>query len=208
VSENANIRQRPWYFNRVYADTEAIDTVYIMNVQFQKSIDGGRTFNVVGGSHGDHHDLWLNPHNAKIQINGNDGGATVTQDGGATWTDEDQPTAQFYRVATDNDFPYNIYGAQQDNSTVRIASRSGGNAVAANASSPSVPEVVAASQMCAPGPSRSRYERPASASSSTAPRPQRIAAAASRELNGRADNAPPQSEIHSGRPPCFADVQE
>jgi len=126
VSENANIRQRPWYFNRVYADTENVDTVYVMNVQFQKSIDGGRSFATIGGSHGDHHDLWLNPHNAKIMINGNDGGATVTTDGGATWSEEDQPTAQFYRVATDNDFPYNIYGAQQDNSTVRISSRSNG----------------------------------------------------------------------------------
>ena len=132
VSENANIRQRPWYFNRVYADTEAIDTVYIMNVQFQKSIDGGRNFTTIGGSHGDHHDLWINPKDAKRMINGNDGGATVTSDAGATWSEEDQPTAQFYRVATDNDFPYNMYGAQQDNSTVRIASRSDGFSIGAD----------------------------------------------------------------------------
>ena len=124
VSENANIRQRPWYFNRVYADTESIDTVYVLNVQFQKSIDGGRNFTTVGQPHGDNHDLWINPKNAKIMINSNDGGANATTDGGATWTEQDQATAQFYRVATDNDFPYNIYGAQQDNSTVRIASRS------------------------------------------------------------------------------------
>ncbi|HEX3102116.1 MAG TPA: hypothetical protein VHQ01_10005, partial [Pyrinomonadaceae bacterium] len=125
----ANIRQRPWYYTRVYADTENIDTVYVLNVQFQKSIDGGRNFTTIGGSHGDHHDLWINPKNAKAMINGNDGGGAVTADGGATWTDEDQPTAQFYRVATDNDFPYNIYGAQQDNSTVRIASRSDGGSL-------------------------------------------------------------------------------
>ncbi|MFM9905243.1 MAG: WD40/YVTN/BNR-like repeat-containing protein [Pyrinomonadaceae bacterium] len=129
VSENANIRQRPWYFNRVYADTESVDTVYVLNVQFQKSIDGGRTFSTIGGSHGDHHDLWINPKKSKAMINGNDGGGTVTSDGGGTWSDEDQSTAQFYRVATDNDFPYNIYGAQQDNSTVRIASRSDGFAI-------------------------------------------------------------------------------
>ena len=129
VNEGANIRQRPWYYTRVYADTENIDTVYVLNVQFQKSIDGGRNFTTIGGSHGDHHDLWINPKNAKAMIQGNDGGGAVTADGGVTWTDEDQPTAQFYRVATDNDFPYNIYGAQQDNSTVRIASRSDGGSI-------------------------------------------------------------------------------
>ena len=132
TSESANIRQRPWYYNRVYADTENIDTVYVMNVQFQKSIDGGRTFTTLGQPHGDNHDLWINPRNAKMMINGNDGGGSVTMDGGATWTEEDQPTAQFYRVAVDNDFPYNIYGAQQDNSTVRIASRSDGFAITTN----------------------------------------------------------------------------
>ena len=132
TSENANIRQRPWYYNRVYADTENIDTVYIMNVQFQKSIDGGRNFTTLGQPHGDNHDLWISPKNAKLMINGNDGGGTVTNDGGGTWTDEDQPTAQFYRVAVDNDFPYNMYGSQQDNSSVRIASRSDGFAITTN----------------------------------------------------------------------------
>jgi photosystem II stability/assembly factor-like uncharacterized protein len=126
TSDNPNIRQRPWYYNRVYADTENVDTVYIMNVQFQKSIDGGRNFTTVGEPHSDNHDLWINPHNAKVMINGNDGGANVSLDGGATWSEQDQPTAQFYRVTTDNDFPYKVYGAQQDNSTVRIASRSNG----------------------------------------------------------------------------------
>ena len=129
VSDNANIRQRPWYFNRVYADTENENTVYVLNVQFHKSIDGGRTFTTISGSHGDHHDLWINPSDSKKMINGNDGGATVSTNGGASWTDEDQPTAQFYRVTTDNDFPYNIYGSQQDNSSVRIASRSAGFAI-------------------------------------------------------------------------------
>ncbi|MBV9216087.1 MAG: glycosyl hydrolase [Acidobacteria bacterium] len=129
VNESAPIRQRPWYFNRVYADTQSLDTVYVMNVQMSRSIDGGRTFTTIGGSHGDHHDLWINPTDNKRLINGNDGGATVSSDAGATWTEEDEPTAQFYRVATDNDFPYHIYGAQQDNSTVRIASRSDGGTI-------------------------------------------------------------------------------
>jgi photosystem II stability/assembly factor-like uncharacterized protein len=129
VNESAPIRQRPWYFNRVYADTENVDTVYVLNVQLHRSIDGGRTFTTIGAPHGDHHDLWINPKNAKLMINGNDGGSNVTTDAGATWTEQDQPTAQFYRVSLDNDFPYNIYGAQQDNSTVRIASRSSGGSI-------------------------------------------------------------------------------
>lgn len=124
VNEGANIRQRPWYYTRVYADTGNENTVYVLNVGFHKSTDGGRTFGNVGTPHGDNHDLWINPKDPNKMIEGNDGGSNVTTDGGATWTAQDQPTAQFYRVATDNDFPYNIYGAQQDNSTVRIPSRS------------------------------------------------------------------------------------
>lgn len=129
VSDNANIRQRPWYFNRVYADTQNENTVYVLNVQLHRSIDGGRTFTTIPGSHGDHHDLWINPTDSTKMINGNDGGGTVSLNSGASWSEEDQATAQFYRVITDNDFPYNIYGAQQDNSTVRIASRSDGFAI-------------------------------------------------------------------------------
>ncbi len=129
VSDNAGIRQRPWYFNRVYADTENENTVYVLNVQFHKSIDGGRTFTTIGVPHSDNHDLWISPNDSKRMINGNDGGANVSVNGAASWTEQDQATAQFYRVATDNDFPYNIYGAQQDNSTIRIASRSDGFAI-------------------------------------------------------------------------------
>ncbi len=124
TSESANIRQRPWYYTRVYADTANENTVYVLNVQFNKSIDGGRTFTTISVPHGDNHDLWIGPNDGNRMINGNDGGSNVTTNGGASWTEQDQPTAQFYRVVTDNDFPYNIYGAQQDNSTVRIASRS------------------------------------------------------------------------------------
>ncbi len=129
VSENAAIRQRPWYYNRVYADTQSENTVYVLNVQFHKSIDGGRTFTTIGVPHGDNHDLWISPNDANRMVEGNDGGANVSYNSGASWSEQDQATAQFYRVSTDNDFPYNIYGAQQDNSTIRIASRSDGNAI-------------------------------------------------------------------------------
>ncbi len=124
TSDNPNIRQRPWYYTRVYADPQNADGVYVLNVNFHKSIDGGRTFSNIDVPHSDNHDLWIAPNDATRMINGNDGGANVSTDGGKSWTEQDQPTAQFYRVALDNDFPYNIYGAQQDNSTVKIASRS------------------------------------------------------------------------------------
>lgn len=123
VSDSPAIRQRPWYYTRVYADTQNADIVYVLNVGFHRSIDGGRTFTAIGTPHGDNHDLWIAPNDNQRMIESNDGGANVTRDGGRTWTEQDQATAQFYRVALDNDFPYNIYGAQQDNSTVRIASR-------------------------------------------------------------------------------------
>ena len=129
TSESSEIRQRPWYFNRVYADTQNENTVYVLNVGFERSIDGGRTFSPVRTPHGDNHDLWIDPQNSRRMIEGNDGGSNVSTDAGATWTDQKQPTAQFYRVALDNDFPYNVYGAQQDSSTVRIASRSDGRAI-------------------------------------------------------------------------------
>jgi photosystem II stability/assembly factor-like uncharacterized protein len=124
LTDNPNLLQRPWYYLRFYADTQNADSVYVLNVGFWKSIDGGRTFNSVGTPHSDNHDLWIAPGDANRMIEGNDGGANVSYNGGKSWSEQDQPTAQFYRVVTDNDFPYNIYGAQQDNSTVRIASRS------------------------------------------------------------------------------------
>jgi photosystem II stability/assembly factor-like uncharacterized protein len=114
---------RAWYYTRIYADPEVLDTVYVLNTGFYKSIDGGRTYSTIEVPHGDNHDLWIAPNDAKRMINSNDGGANVSFDAGKTWTEQDQATAQFYRVTVDQDFPYNIYGAQQDNSTVRIASR-------------------------------------------------------------------------------------
>ena len=123
TSNNPQILQRPWYYHRVYADTQNADSVYVLNVGFHKSTDGGRNFTNIGVPHSDNHDLWIAPDNANRMINGNDGGANVSNDTGKTWTEQDQATAQFYRVTTDNDFPYNIYGAQQDNSTIKIPSR-------------------------------------------------------------------------------------
>jgi len=130
VNEQNILRQRAWYYNHIFADPQNADTVYALNTGMYRSIDGGRTFTAIRTPHGDNHDLWIAPDNPQRMIESNDGGANVTFDGGRTWsTINNQPTAQFYRVALDNDFPYNIYGAQQDNSTVRTASRTGGGGI-------------------------------------------------------------------------------
>lgn len=124
VNEDRELRQRAWYYSRIYADPKDADTVYVLNVAFNRSIDGGRTYTTIRVPHGDCHDLWIDPQNSKRMILGNDGGACVSINGGLSWTGLDnQPTAQFYHVVTDNRFPYWVYGAQQDNTTVRIASR-------------------------------------------------------------------------------------
>jgi len=130
VNSERKLRQRAWYYTRVYADTEDEDVVYVLNVRYHKSTDGGKTFNTFNAPHGDHHDLWISPENSKRMIIGDDGGAQVSHDGGETWsTYYNQPTAQFYRVTTDNSFPYRIYVAQQDNSTLRIKHRSDGSTI-------------------------------------------------------------------------------
>src|ERR1700730_9617556 len=118
-----NLRQRAWYYSRIYADPKNAETVYVLNTGFYRSNDGGRTFTGIQVPHGDNHDLWIAPDDPNRMINSNDGGANASFNAGKTWSEQDQPTAQFYRVTLDNDFPYHIYGAQQDNSTVRIASR-------------------------------------------------------------------------------------
>ena len=123
INEERRLRQRAWYYTRIYADPKNADSVYILNVQFFRSNDGGRTYTTISVPHGDNHDLWIAPDDPNRMIQSNDGGANVSFNGGRSWTEQDQPTAQFYRVALDNDFPYNVYGAQQDNSTIRIASR-------------------------------------------------------------------------------------
>lgn len=124
------LRQRAWYYTRIYADTKDPDIVYVMNVRYHKSKDGGKTFTAYNAPHGDHHDLWIAPEDNLRMIIADDGGAQVSKDGGENWTTyHNQPTAQFYRVTTDNHFPYRIYAAQQDNSTVRIAHRSAGSTI-------------------------------------------------------------------------------
>jgi len=123
TNEQRNLRQRAWYYSRIYADPKNADTVYVLNTGFYKSNDAGKTFTGISVPHGDNHDLWIAPDDPARMIESNDGGANVSFNGGKSWTEQDQPTAQFYRVTVDNDFPYHIYGAQQDNSTVRIASR-------------------------------------------------------------------------------------
>lgn len=124
VTDNRNYRQRAWYYTHVYADPKERDTVYILNVGAYRSTDAGKTWQGLSTPHSDNHDLWIAPDDPKRMINSNDGGANVSTDGGRTWTEQDIPTGQFYHVTTDSAFPYRVYGAQQDNSTVRIASRS------------------------------------------------------------------------------------
>ncbi len=130
LNSQRSLRQRAWYYSRIYADTQDEDVVYVLNVRYHKSTDGGKTFKSANAPHGDHHDLWIAPENPKRMIMADDGGGQVSYDGGETWsTYHNQPTAQFYRVSTDNHFPYRIYAAQQDNSTIRISHRSAGGSI-------------------------------------------------------------------------------
>lgn len=131
TSNDNNIRQRAWYYSRVYVDPKNENLVYCPNVSFMVSRDGGKNFQSVNTTpHGDHHDLWIDPEDGKRMIVADDGGAQVSFDGSNKWsTYMNQPTAQFYRVSTDNSFPYRILGAQQDNSTVRIKSATYGTAI-------------------------------------------------------------------------------
>lgn len=132
VNEDGRFRQRAWYFSKIYADPKNTDTVYVLNTGAFKSTDGGKTFNLLPARHGDHHGLWIDPNDPNRIGNANDGGAAVSIDGGKTWTTQNnQPTAQFYHVAVDNAFPYHIYGAQQDNSNVCIASRTDSGVIGA-----------------------------------------------------------------------------
>jgi photosystem II stability/assembly factor-like uncharacterized protein len=129
VSTKNDLTQRPWYFSQIFADTKNENILYILNVEFWKSIDAGANWTKVSNRHGDNHDMWINPDNANNWIMGDDGGPQITFDGGKNFSDIDLPTAQFYHVNLDNEFPYNIYGAQQDNSSIRIASRTNDNTI-------------------------------------------------------------------------------
>ncbi|MCP9746005.1 VPS10 domain-containing protein [Lacihabitans sp. CS3-21] len=129
VNDDKNLWQRPWYYMNLQADPKNVDGVIILNVNAFKSTDGGKTIRNIRVHHGDTHDVWINPNNPENFIIADDGGAEVTYNDGVTFSDVDIPTSQFYHVHLDNDFPYNIYGSQQDNSTVRIASRTNGYSI-------------------------------------------------------------------------------
>jgi photosystem II stability/assembly factor-like uncharacterized protein len=125
ISQDGRIRQRAWYFSKIFADPKSPDTVFAVNTGLLKSTDAGKTFNLVNATHGDHHFLWIDPSNPTRMIDTNDGGASISLDAGLTWSSQDnQPTAAIYHIATDNRFPYWLYGAQQDNSNLAIASYS------------------------------------------------------------------------------------
>lgn len=123
TNDERKIRQRHFYYSRIYADPFDPDTVYALNTGLYKSTDGGHTFDIrLTGTHGDFHDLWIDPNDPTRMITGNDGGGAVSINGGETWTDQDFPTAQLYHITTTSDFPYHVCGAQQDNSTICVPS--------------------------------------------------------------------------------------
>jgi photosystem II stability/assembly factor-like uncharacterized protein len=133
LSDDRNLRLRFWYYGHVFADPQDPDTVYVLNIQAWKSTDGGRTFTHFTTPHGDNHDLWIDPRNPRRMIEGNDGGACVSFNGGASWsTIYNQPTAQFYHLAVDSRFPYRVYGTQQDNTAISVPSRSEKGAILAS----------------------------------------------------------------------------
>ncbi|MGH7460556.1 MAG: WD40/YVTN/BNR-like repeat-containing protein, partial [Longimicrobiales bacterium] len=130
LSEDRLIQTRSWYYMHITADPLNAGVVWVSNAPLLKSIDGGRTFATVPATHGDNHGLWINPLNSNYLINANDGGASISLDAGRSWSTQDnQPTAQFYHVTVDDDFPYKLYSGQQDNSSVVIRSRSDGGSI-------------------------------------------------------------------------------
>ncbi|MBK9108272.1 MAG: glycosyl hydrolase [Saprospiraceae bacterium] len=133
VNSERKIRQRAWYFSRICIHPKNPDEVYALNVSLHKSTDGGKTFNTVNTQHADHHDMWFNPEQPNYIAVANDGGGQISDDNGKHWSPQNnQPTAQFYRVTTDNHHPFRIYVAQQDNSTIRIHHRTEGYSIGAN----------------------------------------------------------------------------
>lgn len=125
VSGDNRLTQRAWYYTEVFADPQDENTVYVLSAPALRSIDGGNTWERLTGTHGDFHDLWINPQNSKNMVISNDGGAAISFNAGETWSTQDiMPTAQIYRLNADNLWPYNIYGGQQDNTSIKIASLS------------------------------------------------------------------------------------
>ena len=128
VSGDNRLTQRAWYYIEVFADPNDEHTVYVLSAPALRSIDGGKNWERITGTHGDYHDLWINPQNSKNLCIANDGGAAISYNNGTTWSRQDNmPTAQFYRLNVDNHFPYRIYAGQQDNSSVRIENRALGS---------------------------------------------------------------------------------
>jgi len=124
INRKREYRQRAWYYSRLFADPQQEHTVYVLNTGFYKSLNDGANFERIPVPHGDNHNLWINPNDSKVMIQSNDGGANVSFNGGKTWsTQYNQPTAEMYRVTVDNQFPYRVYGAQQDNSTISVPSQ-------------------------------------------------------------------------------------
>lgn len=128
INGEHKLRQRQYYYTHLFADPVDEHTVYVLNVGFHKSTDGGSTFERIPVPHGDVHSLWINPNDPDIMVNSNDGGANVTLNSGKSWTTQlNQPTAEFYRVEVDNRFNYRVYGAQQDNTTISVPSKAPGD---------------------------------------------------------------------------------
>ena len=123
INNDKNLWQRPWYYMEIAADPGSNEGLYVMNVNAQHTADGGKSFQVLPVHHGDTHDIWINPKHPEIFIVGDDGSAEVTTTSGQVFSEIDVPTSQFYHVSVDNEFPYHLYGAQQDNSSIRIKSR-------------------------------------------------------------------------------------
>jgi photosystem II stability/assembly factor-like uncharacterized protein len=131
INPDRNFIQRAWYYTHVYADPKDRNTVYILNTGIWRSHDAGKEFEYIRAPHGDEHDLWINPDNPRVLINANDGGANVSYNGGRSWsTQANQPTSEMYRVSVDRQFPYRVYGCQQDNSCVSLPSRTSSGSIA------------------------------------------------------------------------------
>ena len=130
VNDEPRLLGRPWYFHNIFADPTDADVVYVAGGGFHRSTDGAESFRTIRMPHSDHHDMWISPDNPDVMVQGNDGGAVVTVDGGRTWSSQlNQPTAEMYSVTVDDQFPYRVYGSQQDNSTLSLPSSATGTGI-------------------------------------------------------------------------------